>query len=86
MPHWAQLDGDNVVVQVLRTENADHPRTDDMTSEEVQHAWLLRIFGGTWERTYYDTPGQVYAGIGWTWDGTDFCAPPTLEAQASPPA
>ena len=25
--------------------------------------------------TFFDTEGKTYAGIGWTWNGTDFVAP-----------
>lgn len=29
------------------------------------HEWLVKNLGGTWARTYYSTPGKVYAGIGY---------------------
>jgi hypothetical protein len=79
MPHWAQINDENVVQQVLRTEDADFPpATDEETSEDCQQAWLADTFGGTWLRTYYATEGRTYAGIGWTWDPMlgDFVAPP----------
>ena len=32
-------------------------------------------YEGTWEETFFDTAGKTYAGIGYTWNGTDFVAP-----------
>ena len=32
-------------------------------------------YTGTWVETFFDTSGKTYAGIGWTWNGTDFVAP-----------
>ncbi len=32
-------------------------------------------YSGTWIETFVDTPGKTYAGIGYTWNGTDFVAP-----------
>lgn len=36
-------------------------------------------YPGTWVETFFDTAGKTYAGIGYTWDGTDFIAPPSIE-------
>jgi hypothetical protein len=33
-------------------------------------------YEGQWEETFFDTEGKTYAGIGYTWNGTDFVAPP----------
>lgn len=49
MPHYAELDSNNVVLRVIRAD-----------SEE----WCVEHLGGVWKRTYYDTPPNVYAGIG----------------------
>ena len=32
-------------------------------------------YKGTWVETFFDTAGKTYAGIGYTWNGTDFVAP-----------
>jgi len=32
-------------------------------------------YQGEWVETFFDTAGKTYAGIGFTWDGTDFVAP-----------
>ena len=33
-------------------------------------------YQGEWVETFFDTVGKTYAGIGYTWNGTDFVAPP----------
>ena len=32
-------------------------------------------YKGEWVETFFDTEGKTYAGIGYTWNGTDFVAP-----------
>jgi hypothetical protein len=32
-------------------------------------------YQGEWIETFFDTAGKTYAGLGFTWDGTDFVAP-----------
>ena len=32
-------------------------------------------YQGTWVETFIGVEGKTYAGIGYTWDGTDFVAP-----------
>ena len=32
-------------------------------------------YEGEWIETFFDTAGKTYAGIGYTWNGTDFTAP-----------
>jgi len=33
-------------------------------------------YTGTWIETYINDANKTYAGIGYTWNGTDFVAPP----------
>ena len=33
-------------------------------------------YPGEWIETFFDTAGKTYAGVGYTWNGTDFVAPP----------
>ena len=35
-------------------------------------------YQGEWIETFVDVPGKTYAGIGYTWNGTDFVAPPVV--------
>lgn len=32
-------------------------------------------YQGEWVETFIDVPGKTYAGIGYTWNGTDFVPP-----------
>ena len=32
-------------------------------------------YTGTWHETFIGVEGKTYAGIGYTWNGTDFVAP-----------
>jgi hypothetical protein len=32
-------------------------------------------YPGTWVETFIGVAGKTYAGVGFTWDGTDFVAP-----------
>lgn len=79
MAHFAQIDENNLVIQVLVTDN-------EMPNEG--HDWLVENLGGTWIKTSYNTYGGVhaqggiplrknYAGIGMTYDSNrDAFIPP----------
>ena len=57
MAHWAEIDENNIVIQVLVL-------GDDKSSD-----WLVERFGGTWIQTSYT--GSIrknFAGIGMTYD------------------
>lgn len=63
MPHFAELEPEtNVVLRVIVADTAE---------------WCEENLGGTWVRTYYATPGKVYAGMGYTYDpvAENFCPP-----------
>ena len=36
-------------------------------------------YQGEWVETFFDTEGKTYAGIGCSWNGTDFVAPLLVE-------
>jgi hypothetical protein len=62
MSHWAELDADNKVIQVLVGDNND-PNGDE------GYQWLLDNLGGTWVKTSYNSTIRYnYAGIGFTYD------------------
>lgn len=79
MAHFAKIDQDNLVTQVLVTSN-DKPNEG--------YDWLVERFGGTWVKTSYNTYGgehlkggtplrKNFAGIGYTYDqGRDAFIPP----------
>jgi hypothetical protein len=74
MAHWAQVDENNVVVQVTVGDNND-PHGDE------GYAWLIQNLGGTWIKTSYN--GSIrdrFAGIGDIYDeANDVFVTPELE-------
>lgn len=72
MAHWAQIDENNIVIQVTVGDNND-PNGDE------GYKWLVDNLGGRWIKTSYNTINGVhlnggiplrgtYAGIGFTYD------------------
>lgn len=70
MAHFAKIDENSVVTEVLVT-------NDEMPNEG--HDWLVENLGGTWIKTSYNTSGGIhtkggtplrknFAGIGMTYD------------------
>ena len=60
MVHWAEVDTNNIVLRVIVADSKE---------------WCEENLGGVWKRTYYDTPGQVYAGVGYEYFETNFRQP-----------
>jgi len=69
MAHFAELDENNIVLQVLVTDN-DYPNEG--------YDWLVETFGGIWVQTSYNaTIRKNFAGIGFSYDETrDAFIPP----------
>ena len=79
MAHWAEVDGDSVVVRVLVGNNAD---------PDEGYQWLLNNLGGTWVKTSYNTFGGIhtlggipfrknFGRVGYSYDeGRDAFIPP----------
>lgn len=74
MAHFAELDDNNIVIRVLKTNNED-PNGDE------GYQWLINNLGGRWIKTSWNTRGGVhiaggtplrknYAGIGMFYDET----------------
>jgi hypothetical protein len=61
--YFAQIDDNNIVVNVAVV-------TAEFMAENPDR------YPGTWIETFYDLPNKTYAGIGYTWNGTDFAPPP----------
>ena len=70
MAHWAELDENNIVLQVVVGSNDD---------PDEGYQWLIDNLGGTWVKTSYNTYGgkhllggtpfrKNYAGVGDTYD------------------
>lgn len=62
MAHWAELDENNIVIQVLVTDNND-PNGDE------GYQWLVDNLGGRWVQTSYNGNfRKQFAGIGYTYN------------------
>jgi hypothetical protein len=57
MAHWAEIDENNIVIQVTVGDN-DDPNGDE------GYQWLIDNLGGTWLKTSYNTFGGVHAASG----------------------
>jgi hypothetical protein len=69
MAHFAEIDSDNKVLRVLVVDNAQEERGQEFLAEDCN-------LGGTWVQTSYNANfGGKYAGVGDTWDGTNFVSP-----------
>jgi len=79
MAHFAQLDENNVVTQVIVVSNSDC-QINGVESEEAGIVFCKTLFGPTtrWKQTSYNANFRKnYAGVGYTWDATrDAFIPP----------
>ena len=78
MAHFAQLDENNVVTQVIVAGNQDTSDASGVEKEYIGAAFCEKLFGGTWKQTSYN--GNIrknYAGIGYTYNADiDAFVPP----------
>ena len=79
MAHFAKLDENNVVTQVIVVSNEDI--TDPHTGQEDEIlgiAFCKKLLGGNWKQTSYNNSIRVrYAGIGYTYNAAlDAFVPP----------
>ena len=78
MAHFAQLNEENIVTQVIVVANQDTADQDGVESEAVGIAFCTNLLGGNWKQTSYN--GNIrknYAGIGYKYDATlDAFIPP----------
>jgi len=61
--YFAQIDAENIVIDVR------------VVSPEYM-AQNPDLYTGQWVQTYIGVAEKTYAAIGYTWNGTDFVAPP----------
>ena len=83
MAHFAKLDENNVVTQVIVVDNKDI--TDPHTGQEDEIlgiAFCKKLLGGNWRQTSYNNNMRVrYAGIGYSYNaGLDAFVPPQPHA------
>ena len=78
MAHFAQLDENNVVTQVIVVSNSDTADANGVEKESIGVAFCERLFGGKWKQTSYNgNTRKRYAGIGYTYnESLDAFVPP----------
>jgi hypothetical protein len=78
MAHFAQLNEENIVTQVIVVANQDILNEQGQESEEKGIAFCSNLLGGTWKQTSYNgNMRKNYVGIGYTYDeGRDAFIPP----------
>ena len=68
MSHFARIDENGLVLQVVVVDNKDTADASGVEKEHIVAAHLEKILGGTWKQTSYN--GNIrknYAGIGYTY-------------------
>lgn len=89
MAHFAQINNDNIVIQVIVVADADCGGGQFPESDAAGAAFCTRLLGGVWKQTSYNSNFRKrYAGIGYKYDAAlDMFIPPqpypswTLDAQ-----
>jgi hypothetical protein len=78
MAHFAKLDENNVVTQVIVVDNKDCSDANGIEKESIGIAFCERLFGGNWKQTSYNgNMRKNYAGIGYTYNADiDAFVPP----------
>jgi len=71
MAHFAKLDENNIVTEVIVVGNKDTSDANGVEKEYIGAAFCERLFGGTWKQTSYNANFRKhYAGNGYTFDAT----------------
>jgi hypothetical protein len=87
MAHFAQLDSNNIVQQVIVVANEDCGGGEFPASEPAGQAFIASIgLTGTWKQTSYNSNFRgVYAGIGFAYDPeADVFVAPVAEPVSTP--
>jgi len=81
MAHFAKVEN-GLVQQVIVVANSDCDNKEFPESEAIGQAFIASLgLDGEWKQTSYNANFRtVYAGIGFTWNGTDFVPPVIPEA------
>lgn len=84
MAHFAKVNEDGIVENVIVVDNNDILDSKGKESEKVGQDFIKSIgLDGTWIQTSYNGNFRgKYAGIGDTWDGTNFVSPVITEVPA----
>jgi hypothetical protein len=78
MAHFAELDSNNIVKQVIVVRNEDTSTSEGAEVESIGIAFCQNLLGGTWIKTSYNASiRKNYASIGYTYDSSrDAFIPP----------
>jgi len=78
MAHFAQLNEENLVTQVIVVANQDTADQDGVENEAIGIEFCTNLLGGKWVQTSYNANiRKNYAGIGYKYDATlDAFVPP----------
>ena len=78
MAHFARIDENNIVQQVIVVDNKDTADAFGVEKEYIGAAFCERLLGGTWKQTSYNGNFRKnYAGVGYSYDaGRDAFIPP----------
>jgi len=69
MAHFAQLNDENLVTQVIVVANADTADQDGVENEAIGIEFCTNLLGGRWVQTSYNARiRKNYAGIGYKYD------------------
>ena len=69
MAHFAQLDDNNIVTQVIVVANTDTADATGVEKESIGIAFCERLIGGNWKQTSYNgNLRKNYAGFGYSFD------------------
>jgi len=69
MAHFAQINSDNVVTQVIVVSNGDCGGGEYPGSDSIGADFCHKLLGGTWKQTSYNNNFRKrYAGIGYTFN------------------
>ena len=71
MAHFAKIDENNIVTQVIVVANEDTTDTNGVEVEEIGVAFCKKLLGAetNWKQTSYNGNFRVrYAGIGYSWN------------------
>ena len=78
MAHFAQLNEENLVTQVIVVANQDTADKDGVENEAIGIEFCTNLLGGNWKQTSYN--GNIrknYAGVGYKYDAAlDAFIPP----------
>ena len=78
MAHFAQLNEENLVTQVIVVANQDTADQDGVENEAIGIEFCTNLLGGSWKQTSYNANiRKNYAGVGYKYDAAlDAFIPP----------